>query len=392
MKLSEQSLEIQLQAGKLLLKMKQLSFNAAFLSVENGPVIRTFTFQPDMDSLYSKILSKEEELAGAVAVESVRVLRDSGFLRIEVPRADRQLIRFDACLHQMLSSEETKAMTLPLLMGQTPAGIYKYADLTEQPHLLMAGTTGSGKSVFVSQLICSLALFKNPEDLELILVDTKNLDLVLFRGLNHIRDVITDVPMLRTKLEDLLKEHIRRTHLMSGLSRNVREWNSSGYGAKLPYKILIIDELADVMDTDAALRSSMDKDEKDENPSIAALLKRIAQITRATGIHIIAATQRPSVKMITGDSKVGFGDIKANFPARICFKLPTMVDSRVVLDENGAECLLGKGDYLYKLAGSDTLGRAHSAFVGMNDIAMILTQHEEIRRMYATIGCSVEGS
>jgi S-DNA-T family DNA segregation ATPase FtsK/SpoIIIE len=381
-KLAEQPQEIQVQAGLLLLKMKQLSFNAICVDVENGPVIRTFTFQPDMESLYSKILNKEEELAGAVAVESVRLLRDAGFLKIEVPRADRQLIRFDACLHQMLSSPETRSMSLPLLMGQTPAGVYKYADLAEQPHLLMAGTTGSGKSVFVSQLICSLAIFKSPEDLELILVDTKNLDLVLFRGLNHIRDVIIDVPTLRDKLQDLLKEHERRARLMSGLCRNVGEWNNSGYGAKLPRKILIIDELADVMDTDAALRSSMDKEQRDDNPSIAALLKRIAQITRATGIHIIAATQRPSVKMVTGDSKIGFGDIKANFPARICFKLPTMADSRVVLDENGAECLLGKGDYLYKLSGSDVVGRAHSAFVSMNDIAMILTQHEDIRRMY----------
>ena len=139
------------------------------------------------------------------------------------------------------------------------------------------------------------------------------------------------------------------------------------------YKVIIVDELADVFATDDALWAGISK--KDRPSSIATLIQQIAQIGRAAGIHLILATQRPSVKIISGD-------LKANFPGRVCFKLPTQADSRVVLDENGAENLLGKGDYLYKVAGSDLVKRAHSAYVSMNDIATIISQHEDIRRMY----------
>jgi S-DNA-T family DNA segregation ATPase FtsK/SpoIIIE len=383
--LNSYPLETQLQVGKMLLKMKQLNFEAGFSSVVEGPILRTFYYQPTLSALYSKIMSKDDEIAGILGVESVRIYRQNALLAIEVPRTDRQLIRFDMCLHQMLQSPETREMALPLLMGQSPTGQYLYADIASQPHLFIAGSTGSGKSVFTSQLISSLALFRSARELEFTLVDTKNLDLVLFRGLKHIRVVITDVAVLRTHLEDALKEVRRRTRLMSGLARNTKEWNTQSFGEFLPYRVLIIDELADVMMTDSSLRSGMDREERVANPSIASLLSQLAQIARAAGIHIVCATQRPSVKMVTGDSRIGFGDIKANFPARICFLLPTMADSRVVLDENGAERLLGKGDYLYKLNGSDSLLRAHSAYVSSNDIALILSQHNEIRRMYATV-------
>jgi len=356
--------------------------------LEEGPILRTFFFIPALDALFSKVINREEEVAGALSVESARLYRVAGLLAVEVPRIDRQLIRFDSCLHNMLTSEATKDMSLPLLMGQNPKGNYLYADLAVQPHLLIAGATGSGKSIATSQLICSMALMRPPSELEFILVDTKNLDLVLFKGLEHVSAVITDINKLRDQLQELLKEHDRRAALMTGISRNIKEWNAlqSGWPYRalqsLKYKVLIIDELADVFERDAAERAGFDKDQKAAFPAISALLKRIAQVSRATGIHIICATQRPSVGMITGDAKVKFGDIKANFPARFCFKLPTMADSRVVLDENGAELLLGKGDYLYKVAGVDNVQRAHSAFVSMDDIALILSQHKEIRGMY----------
>jgi len=278
----------------------------------------------------------------------------------------------------MLATEEVRKMALPLLMGQSPNGEFLYADLADQPHMLISGATGSGKSIFTSEIICSMALFRSPKELSFDLVDTKNLDLVLFQGLKHVSSIITDVQLLRVKLQNALAEVRRRTELMSGFVRNIREWNASSFseGQKLKYKIIIVDELADVLATDETLWAGIPK--KDRPSSIATLLQQIAQISRAAGIHLILATQRPSVKIISGD-------LKANFPARICFKLPTQADSRVVLDENGAENLLGKGDYLYKIAGSDLVKRAHSAFVSMDSIATIIAQHEDIRRMYENV-------
>jgi DNA segregation ATPase FtsK/SpoIIIE, S-DNA-T family len=379
------SVEVQVQIARIQFKLSQLGFNAAFSRMDEGPILRTFYFEPALDALFSRVTSKEEEIAGALKVDAARLYRNAGLLAVEIPRLDRQLIRFDSCIHEMFSRQDTEQMHLPLLMGQNPKGEYLYADLAAQPHLLIAGATGSGKSVATSELICSMALMRSPKQLEFILVDTKNLDLVLFRDLDHVSEIITDVDALRSKLQDLLREHDRRTALMSGFARNIREWNALGMGEALRSKVLIIDELADVFERDASLRAGFDKDEKAAFPAISALLKRIAQVSRATGIHIICATQRPSVGMVTGDSRIKFGDIKANFPARFCFKLPTMADSRVVLDENGAEMLLGKGDYLYKIAGNDLVQRAHSAFVSMEDIALILSQHAEIRRTYASV-------
>lgn len=374
-------IDLTLQQSLILLKLRQLGFGASPERVEEGPILRSFYLKPHPDALLSKISGKEEEIAVGLGVESVRLIRDRGSVVVEVPRSDRQLIRFDSCLHQILGNASER-MVLPILLGQSPRGEYLNADLADQPHMLIAGSTGSGKSIFTSQLICSLALYRTPAELSLYLVDTKNLDLVLFRDLDHVKDVITDVTELRLRLESLLKEVRRRNEKMSGIARNIREWNAMGLGERFRYIVLVIDELADVLATDASLRSAMENEEKKETSSIASLIQRITQISRAAGVHLVTATQRPSIKMPTGDSKVGFGDIKANLPARICFKLPTMADSRVVLDENGAEQLLGKGDFLYKLNGQDAPLRAHSAYVSMENIALILSQHNEIRRMY----------
>jgi len=370
------------QSGFIMLKLAQFGFRAGFASVDEGPILRTFYFQPTPDSLFSKAFGKEEEIAAMLAVESVRLFRDKGLLGVEVPQTTKQLIRFDQCLHTMFVSAETREMALPLLMGQNPKGEYLYLDLSTQPHALIAGATGSGKSVFISQCLCSMALFRSPAELEIVLVDTKNLDLVLFKSLEHVKETITSIDVLRTKLTELLGEVRSRASLMSGVARNIKEYNALNYGKKLSYKVVIIDELADVLEQDNALLASLDRAERRDIESISSLLKMITQLSRASGIHLIIATQRPSAKMVTGDSKIGFGDIKANLPARICFRLPTMQDSRVVLDENGAEMLLGRGDYLYKAIGVEQPTRAHSAFVGMADIALILEQNAHIRNMY----------
>ncbi len=365
---------VQKQVAILTRKMLVLGFGALFTRMVEGPVVRTFYFRPLGEPKFSSILNKEEELAGSLAVESVRIERFLGELTISVPRSDRQLIKFDECLHKMMISPVTAGMALPLLMGQSTVGEHLYADLAVQPHLLIAGATNSGKSVYTAQLICSLALFRNEDELEFILVDTKNLDLVLFRGLGHVKYVLDNISDLRAALLLLLEEVRLRNQQMSGLCRNIREWNSMNDDKPMKYKVLVIDELADVLDQDAGFLSQIER--KMRPPSIHSLLKTIAQISRAAGVHLILATQRPSVKILSGD-------IKANFPARVCFKLPSSVDSRVVLDENGAENLLGMGDYLYKIAGSDTTKRAHSAFVSIKDIATIIDQNEVIRRQYA---------
>jgi S-DNA-T family DNA segregation ATPase FtsK/SpoIIIE len=367
---------IQRQVPILTRKLFVLGFGAFFTRMVEGPVVRTFYFKPIGEPKFSSILYKEEEFAGSLAVESVRVERFLGEVAISVPRADRQTIQFDSCLHSMMTSPLTYGMALPLLMGQSTIGEHLYADLANQPHLLIAGSTNSGKSVFTAQLICSLSLFRSTDELEFILVDTKNLDLVLFRALSHVKYVLNNIADLRAALSQLLEEVRLRNTQMSGLCRNIREWNNLE-DTPMKYKILVVDELADVLDQDNAALAQMDK--KLRPPSIHSLLKTIAQISRAAGVHLILATQRPSVKIISGD-------IKANFPARVCFKLPSGFDSRVVLDEDGAENLLGMGDYLYKIAGSDTVKRAHSAFVSMNDIATIIEQNEMIRRQYANIG------
>ena len=390
--LAQYSPLIQHQVTTLTRKLFVLGFGALFSRMVEGPVVRIFYFKPLGEPKFSSILNKEEEFAGSLAVESVRVERALGEVAISVPRADRQTIQFDACLHKMMTSELTRGMALPLLLGQSTIGEHLYADLAQQPHLLVAGATNSGKSVFTAQLICSLSLFRAPEELEFILVDTKNLDLVLFKGLEHVKYVLNNISDLRAALTVLLEDVRLRNAQMSGLARNIGEWNQlykdCGYLEEtspeklrsvqmMKYKILIIDELADVLDQDNAFLAQIER--KMRPPSIHSLLKTIAQISRAAGVHLILATQRPSVKVISGD-------IKANFPARVSFKLPSSMDSRVILDETGAENLLGMGDYLYKIAGSDTVKRAHSAFVSINDIANILTQNENIRRQYAEVG------
>ena len=372
--LDSYSAETQAQIHKITAKLVFLGFPAIFTRLVEGPVVRTFYFKPTANFKFQGIFSKEEELAGTLAVESVRITRELGECAIAVPRADRQTIRFDQCLHKMLTSAETASMALPLLMGQNTQGDHLYADLSNQPHLLIAGATGSGKSVYTAQLICSLALFRTPVELEFTLVDTKNLDLVLFKSLSHVRYVIDNISDLRITLISLLEEIRLRNKTMSGIARSIKEWNAQGFGKPMQYKVLVVDELADIVDTDNSYLSQFKKSERP--PAIQDLLKQIAQISRAAGIHLVVATQRPSVKVIPGD-------FKTNLPARVCFKLPTMADSRVILDENGAENLLGLGDYLYKTTGSDTIHRAHSAFVSMNDIATIIMQHEQIRSQYA---------
>lgn len=372
-KLSEtHSPEIAAQIYDISTKLSFLGFPAVFTRVVEGPVVKTFYFKPQEEFRFQGIFSRAEDIAAALEAESVRIERVYGECAISVPRKDRQLISFDKCLHELLKNSRTKGMILPLLMGQSTEGEYIHADLAAQPHMLIGGATGAGKSVFTAQLICSLALYCAPEILDIILVDTKNLDLVLFKELPHVQGLYSDIDAIREMLKKLLEEIRNRNALMSGVARSIHEWNAL-WKHKMKCKVVVIDELADIVDTDRALLSTYPKAERPV--AIETLLKNIAQISRASGIHLIIATQRPSIKITSGD-------FKANLPARICFKLPTATDSRVILDETGAESLLGLGDYLYKISGHDVVKRGHSAFVSIDNIKTVISQHEFIRRNY----------
>lgn len=361
-------------SNSLQAKMIVLGFLAKFTHLESGPIITQYYFKPEpFAKPLAIILNKTEDLALAVGTsEPLLIQRVKDEISISVPNHKRTVIHFDQCLHWLATSSDTSSMLLPLLMGQTSVGKNFSLDLALQPHILIAGSTGGGKSVFLSQLIASLAVQKTPEELQFILVDTKQLDLTLFSSLDHVSNMIDKIDDLHEGLDWLLSEVRRRTEAMKGLARNLTEYNKV-YGKQLPYIILVIDELADVIQQDKELAKGEDKETK--RTRISAKLIQLAAISRAAGIHIIAATQRPSIEIISGN-------FKTNFPTRISFKLPSQVDSRVILDENGAECLLGKGDYLYSTSESSTLQRAHGSFVSMSDIALVISQHEAIRNTF----------
>jgi S-DNA-T family DNA segregation ATPase FtsK/SpoIIIE len=369
----------------LTVKMTSLGFDARFVRVIEGPVVTQYFFKPLPTSPLAKIMSRTEDIALSVGAESVLIQRIKDEISISIPTIPRTVINFDTCLHWLCTHQydkkqtSTEKMDLGLLMGQDTTGNNFSLDLARQPHILIAGSTGSGKSVFLSQLITSLVTQKSERELKFILVDTKQLDLTLFSTLPHVVECIDKIDKLHATMDQLLKIVRQRTEKMKGLARNIREYNTlcSNIGEKeLPYYVVVIDELADVIGQDKELAKDESKDDK--RTRIAVSLASLAQISRASGIHIIAATQRPSIQIISGD-------IKTNFPTRISFKLPTSVDSRVILDENGAECLLGRGDYLFKTAESSEVKRAHSAFVSMTDIATVLSQHEAIRKTFASI-------
>lgn len=375
--MTEITKEHEQQIFKLTMKMAALGYKAKYSHYETGPIITQYYFKPDPAAPLSKIMSRTEDLALSCDVEAVTITREKGEINVSVPNTNRQIINFDSCLYWLgLQS----GLGLPLLMGQTPTGTNFTLDLALQPHILIAGSTGGGKSVFLSQLIASLVVQKSPQELKMLLVDTKQVDLPLFQELPHVINVVDKVIDLHTHLDRMIEIIRQRTNKMKGIARNISEYNTlmgmeNGLNKDcLPYYVIIIDELADVIGLDQELAKNEEKDDK--RTRIVVKLARIAQISRASGIHIIAATQRPSVKIINGD-------IKANFPTRISFRLPTGFDSRVILDEDGAEHLLGRGDYLYRTGESSEVKRAHGSYVSLENIAKIITQHNELRNQFA---------
>ncbi len=358
-------------ANVLRMKCQEFDVQGAVTQINPGPVVTTFEYKPEAGVKYSRITNLVDDLCLALEAESILIERIPGksTVGIEVPNAHRETIY----LREVLECPEFTAShsKLTLSLGKDINGRIRVADLNTMPHLLMAGATGTGKSVCINSMIVSMLYKATPEELRLILVDPKRLELGLYDGVPHLLvPVITEPKLAAHALRNAVREMERRLKLLAEKGvRNIEQYNRlfdkprtlSLFGEDgspageperpIPYIVIIIDELADLMMVDSN--------------NVEASITRLAQMARAVGIHLILATQRPSVDVITGL-------IKANFPARISFRVATKVDSRTILDSNGSEALLGRGDMLYLPAGSARLLRVHGPLVTEKEIGSLV--------------------
>ncbi len=330
-------------------------------AIKTGPIITLFEILPAEGVRVNKFVQLSDDIARVMEAQSVRVLAPipgSNHVGVEIPNVNPQTI----FLKNVINSEkylESNAK-LKLAIGKGTLGDISILDLVEMPHLLIAGTTGSGKSVSLNTIIVSLLYQLKPEEVKFVIIDPKKVEMSLYRGLeNHYllkfngidESIITKKDNAILALRSLEKEMDSRYDLLAEAGkRNISEYNEMMKKSKkdlMPYIVLMIDELADLM-----MYSPRD---------VEAPIARLAQLARAVGIHLIVATQRPSVDVITGV-------IKANFPARIAFQVATKIDSRTILDENGADKLIGKGDMLYQKPGSPAPVRMHGAFITLKEI------------------------
>lgn len=323
-----------------------------------GPVVTLFELEPAAGVKAAKISALSKDLSRAMAVENVRVvefIRGKSFIGIEIPNHQRKIVR----MKELLASPEYKNSTsaLPLALGQDTEGKSVVVSLVDMPHLLVAGTTGSGKSIGINVMLITLLYRYGPQELRLILIDPKMLELSAYNNIPHLLvPVITDMAGAFHSLNWCVKEMDERYALMTELGvRNIESYNrrqeqqarqEDNRHRHLPYLIIVIDEYADLIMT---------------NKKIEQSIVRLAQKARAAGIHLILATQRPSVDVITGL-------IKANIPARISFKVSSRIDSRTVLDQSGAEQLLGRGDMLYSAVGGNMPIRVHGALIEDDEV------------------------
>jgi S-DNA-T family DNA segregation ATPase FtsK/SpoIIIE len=355
--------ELKMRARAIEAKCHEFGVEGRVTQINPGPVVTTFEFKPEAGIKYSRIIGLTEDLCLALQAESILIERIPGksTVGIEVPNDRRQTI----ALREIVESTEfaNSPSKLTLAMGRDLHGRIRVTDLASMPHLLIAGSTGTGKSVFINSLMMSILYKATPDDVKMVLVDPKRLELNLYEGIPHlIAPVVTDPKVASNVLRNATREMENRLKLLAQRGvRNIDQYNRTFQKQQslslfenqesehkpLPYLIIIIDELADLMMVDTN--------------NVEESITRLAQMARAVGIHLILATQRPSVDVITGL-------IKANFPARISFRVASKVDSRTILDANGSESLLGKGDMLYLPAGSARLHRIHGPLVSEDEI------------------------
>jgi S-DNA-T family DNA segregation ATPase FtsK/SpoIIIE len=355
-----------LEKGRILqAKCSEFGVMGSVKEIHPGPVVTTYEFKPDAGVKYSKIVGLADDLALALEAESIRVDRISGKgnVGVEIPNEVRETIY----LREVLESEAFRRSSgrLTLGLGKAVNGDVWTTDLTSMPHLLIAGSTGTGKSVGLNCMIASILFRSTPDEVRLILIDPKRLELGVYEDIPHLlTPVVTDAKIASNVLKWAVVEMERRIRMLASEGvRNIEQFNNiirAEKGARdedtgeelrpLHYVVIVIDELADLM-----MVSSHEVEES---------ITRLAQMARAVGIHLILATQRPSVDVITGL-------IKANFPSRISFRVAARVDSRTILDSIGAEQLLGRGDMLFLPPGSARLIRVHGAYVTEHEIARL---------------------
>lgn len=354
------------------LKLASLGAAATYSHYIEGPLVETFYFRLGSSTPLSKIMGKAEDLAFATNRESAVIMREGDRIGVQLSRLDRQKVDFNDCLFKL--APHLLASRIPILLGKTHRGDYAYLDLADEPHALVAGSTGSGKSMFLLSTICTIAVSKTPEEIQMYIVDSKQVDLAICDGLSHIKKIARNALELHEILDHLHNTMRTRNALMSGIARNIDEYNvvqTVSGGQSLPRILLIIDEFADLIEEDY-LQAKAKIEPYASFSRLGERLRYLAQLSRASGIHIIAATQRPSVKITSGDLKV-------NLPCRISFKLTSLFDSKTVLRESGAEYLLGSGDMLVQSVKSERMFRAHAPYVDLESLAAILMDVQGVR-------------
>jgi S-DNA-T family DNA segregation ATPase FtsK/SpoIIIE len=358
--------ELKLLAQVLTEKYAEFEIHGQITQINPGPVVTTFEFKPEAGIKYSRITNLVDDLCLALKAESILIERMAGksTVGVQVPNRQREII----WLRENIESQEFMGSKskLTIAMGKDINGRIVTADLAGMPHLLIAGSTGAGKSVAINAMIMSILYKATPDQVRLILVDPKRLELGNYEGVPHLyTPIITEPKLAANALRNAVREMERRLKLLAARGvRNIDQYNKlfdqngtpslfaeESDEKPIPYIVIIIDELADLMMLDSH--------------NVEESITRLAQMARAVGIHLVLATQRPSVDVITGL-------IKANFPARVSFRVATKVDSRTILDANGAEALLGKGDMLYLPSGSARVHRLHAPFVTEKEIAAVV--------------------
>jgi S-DNA-T family DNA segregation ATPase FtsK/SpoIIIE len=354
-------------ATRVAEKCKEFNVTGQIKHICPGPVVTTYEFKPDPGVKYSRVTGLVDDLCIALEAESIRIDRLPGkpHVGIEVPNPERETIFMREVLESRQFRESESKLTLAL--GKTIDGINYTADLTRMPHLLIAGATGTGKSVCLNSLVVSILYKARPDEVKFIMIDPKRLELGLYADIPHLATpIITEPKKAASALKWAVAEMERRYKQLAAWGvrnidgynaeverrNNVLDFDEDGQPWKtLPYIVIIIDELADLMMTCGA--------------DVEEAITRLAQMARAVGIHLVLATQRPSVDVITGL-------IKANFPSRIAFRVSQKVDSRTIIDANGAEQLLGRGDMLFLPPGTSRLLRVHGAYLDENEVARVV--------------------
>ena len=355
---------LKMQSRLLEKKLEDFGVHGAVTAVMPGPVITTFEYEPAPGVKINRIANLSDDLSMALRATSIRIVAPipgKAAVGIEIPNADREMVRFKEVV--VSSTFEKSKSKLTLCLGKDIVGNPVVAELDRMPHLLIAGATGTGKSVGLNAMICSLLYKAGPDEVKFIMVDPKRIELSLYDGIPHlITPVVTDVKKATNALFWAVREMEHRYELLQAAKvRNLKQYNQKVEKAepdaegkrpeKLPLIVIIIDELADLM-----MVASRD---------VEVALTRLAQMARASGIHLILATQRPSVDVLTGI-------IKANFPTRLTFQVSSRTDSRTIIDSGGAENLLGNGDMLLLPPGTAKLQRVHGAFISEEELSAVV--------------------